>query len=256
MTMIDAHAHLNDPKLLPYVDELLARMAQNGVTGTLVVGFDLPSSRTAIALAQRYPAQLRVAVGVHPHESNTLDDDTLIALRDLARHPSVVAIGEIGLDFHYDHSPRDTQRGAFRDQLALAAECGLPIIIHERAAVDEVMAILDEEQRWACGGAWHCCSVTPDRAVAISQYLYIGIAGWITFKNGENIREIARTIALERLLIETDAPFLTPVPYRGHPNEPAYVRLTAQAVAEVKGIALADVEKITSVNTLQAFPRW
>lgn len=254
--MIDAHTHLNDPQLLPHVDALLARMAQAGVTGALVVGCDLPSSRTAIELAQRYPAQLRAAVGVHPHESSTLDDDTLVTLRDLARDPAVVAIGEIGLDFHYDHSPRDTQRGAFRDQLALAAACELPIIIHERAAADEVMAILDHEQGWARGGAWHCCSVTPDRAVAIARQLYIGIAGWVTFKNGENIREIARAVPLERLLIETDAPYLTPVPYRGHPNEPAYVRLTAQAVAEVKGIALAEVENITATNTLQAFPRW
>lgn len=254
--MIDAHTHLNDPRLLPEVDALLLRMRQSGVTGALVVGYDLPSSRAAVALAQRYPDALRAAIGVHPHDSKDLDAETLAALRELSRQPGVVAIGEIGLDFYYDHSPRDVQREAFRRQLALAADVDLPIVIHERDAVDEVMAILDDEGGWERGGEWHCCSVSPELALDISRSLYIGIAGWITFPKADNIRALAGAVPLERLLIETDAPYITPVPFRGKPNEPAYVRLTAQALAQVKGIPPETVEKEIMENTLRAFPRW
>lgn len=254
--MLDAHNHLNDPKLLPQVDALVDHMVHAGVQGALVVGYDLPSSRVAVDLARRFPQHLRAAIGMHPHESKDLDAETLTALRNLAANPEVVAYGEIGLDYHYDHSPRPVQREAFARQLALAAEVGLPIIIHEREAVDDVLQILDREGGAAFGGAWHCCSVEADVAVEIAQRLYIGIAGWITFKNGENIRAIARAVPLARLLVETDAPFITPVPHRGHPNEPAYTMLVAQALAELKGIPLADVEKVTVANTLEAFPRW
>ncbi|HEY3378043.1 MAG TPA: TatD family hydrolase [Armatimonadota bacterium] len=254
--MIDAHTHLNDPRLLPEIDPLLARMLHAGVTGALVVGYDLASSRTAVDLAARYPQYLRAAIGVHPHDSKDVDQETLTALRALAQQPGVVAYGEIGLDFYYDHSPRDVQRDAFGRQLALAVELELPIIIHEREAVDEVMAVLDAEGGWALGGAWHCCSVAPQLAVQIAQSFYVGIAGWITFAKGDNIRALAQAVPLARLLLETDAPYITPVPYRGKPNEPSYVRLTAQALANVKGISLADVEEMTMANTRQAFPRW
>jgi len=254
--MIDAHNHLNDPRLLPVIDELLARMREAGVTGGLVVGYDLPSSRLAVELAEAHPAVLRAAVGVHPHDSKDLDVETLSALRDLARRPAVVAYGEIGLDYYYDHSPRDVQRDAFRRQLTLAAELEMPIIIHEREAATEVMTILDAEDGWAHGGEWHCCSVAPDLALAIAERFYLGIAGWITFPKAENIRAIVRAVPLGRLLLETDAPYITPVPYRGKPNEPAYLRLTAQALAQEKGISVAVVEKETMENTLRAFPRW
>ncbi|MHB9025822.1 MAG: TatD family hydrolase [Armatimonadota bacterium] len=254
--MIDAHCHLNDPRLLPHAEALLERMRQEGVTAALVVGYDLPSSREALALARRFPTQLRAAIGVHPHDSTDLDAPTLDALRDLASAPEVVAYGEIGLDYHYDHSPRDVQREAFRRQLALAAELSLPIILHEREAADDVLRILDEEDGWALGGAWHCCDLPPERALFVAQRLLIGIAGWITFPKAENIRDMARAVPLERMLLETDAPYLTPVPYRGKPNEPAYVRYTAQAVAMVKDIAVGDVEHVTSENILRAFPRW
>ncbi len=254
--MIDAHCHLNDPRLLPDVDALLARMAQHGVEGALVVGYDLPSSRQAVALARQSPHSLRAAVGLHPHDSKELTPEMLADFAALAREPEVVAYGEIGFDFHYDHSPRDVQRDAFRRQLALAAEAGLPIIIHEREAAEEVMAILDAEDGWARGGAWHCCSVSPELAVVIAQRLYVGIAGWVTFSKAENIRALVRAVPLERLLIETDAPYLAPVPFRGKPNEPAHVRLVAQAVAKVKGIAAAEVEQQTAANARRAFPRW
>lgn len=254
--MIDAHCHLNDPRLLPDVDDLVARMAQHGVQGALVVGYDLPSSRQAVALARQFPHCLRAAVGLHPHDSKELTPAMLADFATLARESEVVAYGEIGLDFHYDHSPRDVQRDAFRRQLALASEVELPVIIHEREAADDVMTMLDAEDGWARGGAWHCCSVSPELAVIIAQRFYVGIAGWVTFPKAENIRALVRAVPLERLLIETDAPYLAPVPFRGKPNEPAHVRLVAQAVAEIKGIAPADVEQETAVNARRAFPRW
>ena len=254
--MIDSHTHLNDPRLLAHVDELLARMTAAHIGGALLVGYDLPSSRVAVDLAARYPLLLRAAVGVHPHDSKDLDDAALDALRELARQPLVVAIGEIGLDFHYDHSPREAQRQAFRRQLALAAELGLPIIIHEREAVEETMHIMDEQQGWALGGTWHCCSTSPEQALTIARALYLGIAGWITFKQADNIRALARAVPLDRLLLETDAPYITPVPHRGTPNEPAYIHFTAQALADLKEMPLEEVEKITEHNTYQAFPRW
>jgi len=254
--MIDAHCHLNDPRLVPEIEALLAHMTDAGVGGALVVGCDVDSSRIAVELAARYPRLLRAAVGMHPHDSQYLDDAALNALRELGRRPEVVAFGEIGLDFHYDHSPRAAQCDAFRRQLALARELGLPVIIHEREAADEAMAIMDAEDGWALGGHWHCCSVDAALACDIARHFYIGIAGWITFPKAENIRAIARAVPLERLVIESDAPYISPVPHRGKPNEPAYVSITAQALAQVKEVTRAHVEEITRRNTLAAFPRW
>jgi TatD DNase family protein len=254
--MIDAHTHLNDPRLLPHADALVTRMRSAGVSGALVVGYDVPSSAAAVELAQRYPGVLRAAVGLHPHDASALDDATLAALRGLAQQPGVVAWGEIGLDYHYDHSPRDVQREAFRRQLAAAAAVGLPVVIHEREAAPDALAILDEEGWPAAGCEWHCCSVTVDLAVQIARRCYVGIAGWITFPKSENLRDLVRAVPLERILLETDAPYLAPVPHRGKSNEPAYVPLVAEAVAALKGVSPADVERITTANILAAFPRW
>jgi len=254
--MIDSHNHLNDPRFAAQMDEIVARMRHEGVTGALVVGYDLPSSRVAVDLARRYPALLRSAVGIHPHDSKDLDTGTLAELRQLASCAEVVAFGEIGLDYYYDHSPREVQRDALCRQLALAAELGLPVMLHEREAADDLLTILTAEDGWARGGSWHCCNVPASMAVEIARRLHVGIAGWITFKKAEQIRALAQAVPLERLLLETDAPYLAPVPHRGRPNEPAYVRYTAQALAAVKGISLESVERVTTENALRAFPRW
>lgn len=254
--MIDSHAHLNDPRLLPDLEGVLERMGPAGVSGALVVGYDLPSSQRALELASRYPDLLRASVGVHPHESKSLGRAALASLEELASHPEVVAYGEIGLDFHYDHSPRDVQREAFRRQLGLAARLGLPVIIHEREATEEALAILTEGDGLAPGGVWHCCDLGPDLAKEIAGWLFIGIAGWITFPKAENIRAMARAVPLERVLVETDAPYLTPVPYRGRRNEPAHVRLVAEQLARVRGVSLERVAAVTKENIFRAFPRW
>lgn len=254
--MIDAHTHLNDPRLLADVDIVITRMREVGVYGALVVGYDVPSSQQAVALAQQYPQTLRAAVGMHPHESKDLDSDVLASLERLASQPEVVAWGEIGLDFYYEHSPREAQTEAFRRQLQAAARLELPIIIHEREATEDVLAVLDAEDGWARGGTWHCCSTTPEVAKEIARTLFVGIAGWITFPKAENIRALARAVPLERLLVETDAPYLTPAPHRGKRNEPAYVRLVAEALAGVKRVSPQEVARATSENVLRAFPRW
>jgi TatD DNase family protein len=254
--MIDAHCHLNDLRFGDELPALLDRMTAAGVTAALVVGTDLDSSRRAVALARTYPNRLRAAVGLHPHDSTDLDDATADALAALAREPEVVAWGEIGLDYHYDHSPRDVQRAAFRRQLGLAREAGLPLILHEREAEDDLCAILDAADGWALGGTWHCCSVGPESGARIAQRLYIGIAGWLTFPKSDNIRALAAAVPLDRLLLETDAPYITPVPCRGKRNEPSYLPYTAQMLAEVKKIAQEDVEHTTAENVRRAFPRW
>ena len=227
------------------------------------VGTDLASSHTAVALAESYP-QIYAAVGVHPHDAKTLTGDVLEELRALALHPQVVAIGEIGLDFYRDLSPRDKQRHAFKQQLALAAEIGKPVIIHDRDAHSEVMAIL---RRWACPersrrvegnqkpvGVLHCFS--GDLAMAqeaIELGFYISIAGPVTFKNARRLRELVRQLPLEKLLVETDCPYLSPHPCRGKRNEPAYVKLVAQEVARIKKVSLEAVAHITSDNAQALF---
>ncbi len=253
--MIDAHCHLNNPEMMESTAAMLQRMAAVGVTGAVVAGYDLPSSYRAVELAQRYP-QLRAVIGVHPHDSDTIDDALIDELRALARAPQVLAIGEIGLDYHYDHSPREVQRVGFHRQLVLAAELGLPVVIHEREAIDDALQIMDAEGGWARGGHWHCGSVEPEIGLHIAQHMYIGIAGWVTFKKAENIRALATAIPLERMLLETDTPYLAPIPHRGKTNEPSYIPLIAAAVAELHGVTAAEVGTQTAANVGRAFGRF
>jgi TatD DNase family protein len=267
MFLTDTHTHLDFPQFDNDRERVIERASTAGVKAIINVGADLASSQAAVVLAEVYP-QVYAAVGVHPHDAKTLTKEVLEELRVLASHPKVVAIGEIGLDFYRDLSPRDKQRQAFRQQLALAREVGKPVIIHDREAHTEVMGIL---RHWACPerrsaygrrvegsyksvGVLHCFS--GDLAMAqesIELGFYISIAGPVTFKNARRLRELVRQLPLEKLLIETDCPYLTPHPHRGKRNEPAYVRLVAQEVARAKGLALADVACTTSDNAHSLF---
>jgi TatD DNase family protein len=260
--LIDTHTHLDFPQFNGDRERVIERAATAGI-GTIVnVGTDLASSKAAVALAEAYP-QVYAAVGVHPHDAKTLTGKMLKELRALASHPIVVAIGEIGLDFYRDLSPRDKQRQAFKQQLALASEVGKPVVIHDRDAHAEVMATL---RRWAEDsrppsaishqpmGVLHCFS--GDLAMAqeaIELGFYISIAGPVTFKNARRLRELVRQLPLEKLLVETDCPYLTPHPHRGKRNEPAYVKLVAQEVARIKGLSLEEVGRITSDNAQALF---
>ncbi len=253
--LVDTHTHLDFPQFDDDRKRVIERAQAAGVRTIVNVGADLASSQAAVALAEAYP-QVYAAVGVHPHDAKTVTRRMLEELGALALHPKVVAIGEIGLDFYRDLSPRDQQRRAFQQQLALASEVGKPVIIHDREAHEEIMATL---RRWAKSshqpaGVLHCFS--GDLAMAqeaIELGFYISVAGPVTFDNARRLRDLVRQLPLEKLLVETDCPYLTPHPHRGKRNEPAYVKLVAQAIARLKEMSVEEVARITSDNARALF---
>lgn len=252
MTLIDSHAHIYYRDYAGDFDDMLQRAADSGVAAILVVGTDIESSRESVELAEKYP-QLYAAVGIHPHDAGRVTDACFGIIRNLALSSSkVVAIGEIGLDFYRDRSPRDAQDRVFRTFLRMAGELGKPVIIHDRDAHSQVLECLREEDV-RCG-VLHCFSGDAAMAAeALSMGFYISVPGTITYPANEALREVVRTVSIDRLLVETDCPYLSPVPYRGKRNEPAYVRLAAERVAEVKGLSLEDVARITTKNVRDLF---
>ncbi|MGB9870102.1 MAG: TatD family hydrolase [Anaerolineae bacterium] len=248
--LVDSHAHLDFPEFEPDREAVIARARAVGVVAILNVGADLESSRASVALAQQYDF-IYAAIGVHPHDAKTLTPTALEELRALARHPKVVAMGEIGLDYYRDLSPRPVQRQAFADQLALAAELGLPVVVHSRDALDDTLSIL---RGWTGGGVLHSYSGGPERLQEVlAMGLHIGLSGPVTFPNAHRLRTVAATVPLDRLLIETDCPYLTPEPYRGRRNEPAYVWYVAGAVARARGMPAEEVARATAENAARLF---
>ena len=255
--LIDTHSHLDDRRFDHDREAVIARAQEAGVHTFITIGCDLATSRAAVALADRYPF-VYATVGVHPHEVRHVKDDWFTELRDLARHPKVLAYGEIGLDYHYDHSPRDIQRARFREQVRLARELTLPIVIHTREAQEDTIGILKEERASELGGVFHCFSGDAWLAKdALDLGFYVSFSGVITFHNATMLREIAVTVPMDRLLIETDCPYLTPVPHRGKRNEPAYVKLVAEQIARVRSarepMSVEEVGQVTSANARRAF---
>ncbi len=250
--LIDSHAHIYYRDYAADFEEMLARASDAGVAAMLVVGTDLESSRESVELAEKYP-QLYASVGIHPHDAGRVTEKCYDVIRDLAQSsPKVVAIGEIGLDFYRDRSPRDVQEVVFHRFLQMAGELEMPVIIHDRDAHDRVMTILQEEK--VRRGVLHCFSGDAAMAAqAIAMGFYISIPGTITYSSNEALREVVRAVSIDRMLVETDCPYLTPVPFRGKRNEPAYVRIAAEKVAEVKGLTLDDVARITTKNVRDLF---
>ena len=250
--LIDSHAHIYYRDYAGDFDAMLQRAAQAGVGAILVVGTDLESSRESVALAEKYP-QLYAAVGIHPHDAGRVTEACYDVIRTMAlSSPKVVAIGEIGLDFYRDRSPRDQQETVFRRLLRLAAELDKPVIMHDRDAHDRMLTILREES--VRRGVLHCFSGDAAMAAeAIAMGLYISIPGTITYPSNEALRDVVRAVSIDRMLVETDCPYLTPQPHRGKRNEPSYVRLAAEKVAEVKGLTLDDVARITTKNVGDLF---
>ncbi len=266
---MDSHAHVHFPQFDDDREAVIERAREAGVVAILDVGTDLASSRAAVALAEGYDF-IYAAVGVHPHDAKTVTPDVLAELRALARHPKVVAIGEIGLDYYRDLSPRPVQRRAFADQLALAAELGLPVVIHSREAYEDVLATLREGTGGRVprvGETYDGRGGVPPRAGVFHSYsggpeglddvlalgFCVGISGPVTFSKAERLRAVAAQVPLDRLLIETDCPYLTPEPYRGRRNEPAYVRYVAEAVARARGVSEEEVGRATADNTRRLF---
>lgn len=250
--LIDSHAHIYYREYCGDFDEMLQRAADAGVAAILVVGTDIESSRESVALAEKYP-QLYAAVGIHPHDAGRVTENCYEVIRELAlSSPKVVAIGEIGLDFYRDRSPRHEQEAVFRRLLRLANELQKPVIVHDRDAHEQVLTCLREEG--AKSGVLHCFSGdSPMAAEAIAMGFYISIPGTITYPANEALRDVVRAITIDRMLVETDCPYLSPVPHRGKRNEPAHVRLAAEKVAEVKGLSLDDVARITTKNVRDLF---
>jgi len=250
--LIDSHAHIYYKDYADDLDEMLKRADEAGVKAILVVGTDIESSRQSVALTQKYP-QLYAAVGVHPHDASRVTEKCYEILRELAQSSEkVVAIGEIGLDFYRDRSPRDEQEKVFRRFLQMADELGKPVIIHDRDAHERLLSVLREEK--VRNGVLHCFS--GDAAMAaeiIAMGFYISIPGTITYPNNEIQREVVRSVSIDRLLLETDCPYLSPVPFRGKRNEPAYMTYSAEQVAVLKGLTVADVARITTKNVCDLF---
>ncbi len=247
--LADTHCHLHLRQFDLDRDEVVARAEAQGVTKIIEVGIDLESNKEAIALATRYP-QLYAAVGVHPHEAGKATQESWEELRSLASHPGVIAIGETGLDYYRRRSPHEKQKEALKKQLTLAKELGKPVILHDRKAHDDLLAMVEEDGE-GLTGVFHCFS--GDLAMAdkcLEMGFYISIAGPVTYKNAYRLQELARTLPLERLLLETDSPFLSP--YGGR-NEPANVRAVAQKIAEVRGLSWEAVARMTTENATLLF---
>lgn len=251
--LFDSHAHLDDKRFNKDRDDVIKRAKDNDIDLIVNPGSSFETSNAAVQLSQQYD-MIYAAVGVHPHNAKTMDDQMLQLLEGMAKKEKVVAIGEIGLDFHYDNSPRDIQKKWFRKQIQLAKKLKLPIIIHDRDAHMDVMEILKDEEAFDNGVLLHCFSSSAELA---RQYVdlgaYISLAGPVTFKNAKTPKAVAKAVPLDRLLIETDAPYLTPEPYRGKRNESSYVKYVCQEIAALKGVSFKEVAEATKENAKRYF---
>lgn len=253
--LIDSHAHIQGPEFAGEVEVVVGRAREAGVEKIIVVGGagELSSNATGIALAESH-AELYATVGMHPHDAKDVSKEDVSGLKELASHPKVVAVGETGLDFYYDHSPRKLQMELFSCFINMARETGLPLVVHNRDAHKEVEDLLRREGEGQVRGVIHCFTGEYDHAKAFLDLgFYISFTGIITFKNAAPLRDVVRKLPLGKLLIETDSPYLAPVPHRGRRNEPAFVRFVAETMAGVKGVSLEEVCQVTTRNTQELF---
>lgn len=254
--LVDTHCHLDYPDLYADIDAVVARARAAGVGRMVTISTHVARAATYRALADRF-ANVFWTIGTHPHNAEQEPDTPAEVIARLSAAPKCVAIGESGLDFHYDKSPRDIQRRVFRTHIAAARMTGLPLVIHARDADEEMIDILNEEHgKGAFGAILHCFSSGAALAEAgIALGFYISFSGIITFKRSTELRDIAARTPRDRLLVETDAPYLAPEPHRGKPNEPAYVARTAETLAKVAGMSIEELGDVTTANALRAFPR-
>lgn len=248
--LIDSHAHLNNKQYKNDLDAVVEKAHKNGVKYIIVNGYDIDSSKQAAELSKRYDI-VYATVGIHPLDIDKFDENTITSIRELAKESKVVAIGEIGLDYYYDKSTKDRQKEIFQMQLELAKELDMPVTIHARDSINDIYEMLKESNNY---GVMHCYSGSVEYARKfIDLGYYISLAGPVTFKNAQVPKEVALNVDLSKLLIETDCPYLTPHPNRGKRNEPSYVSLVANEIAQIKGISLKEVEDTTSANAIKLF---
>jgi TatD DNase family protein len=255
-TLVDSHCHLDFPELAIDVDDVVTRARSAGVGHMLTIGTKITKFDGVLAMAERFP-NVSCSVGIHPHEAGVEPKMDVEKLTTLAKHPKVVAFGETGLDFYYEHSPRDDQEKSFRVHIDAAREAGLPVIVHTRDADAETAKILEEEMaRGAFTGVIHCFSSSPELAVkALDMGFYISMSGIVTFKKADALRDVVKTIPMDRLLVETDSPYLAPMPHRGKTNEPAFVTHTAAVVAGLKGVTREELATQTTANFFRLFAK-
>jgi TatD DNase family protein len=254
--LVDSHCHLDFPDFEEDMDGVLARAANAGVGYMLTICTRLEKFGPVLALAEAHD-NMSCSVGVHPHNVADGDVATVEGLLALAENPNVIAFGETGLDFYYDHSPRDQQEQSFRTHIAAAREAGLPVIVHTRDADDDTVRILrDEYAKGAFSGLIHCFSAGPELAEAVLEMdFYISVSGIITFKTADELRQTVSAVPVERILVETDAPYLAPMPKRGKRNEPAFTAYTAARVGELKGLDEAEIARLTTENFYRLFAK-
>ena len=250
---IDTHAHLFYPNFNGEVNEVIDRAREAGIEKIIVPAADIASSAQAIELADQYDL-VYATVGIHPHDTKEWEDSLINDLKDMAAHEKVVAIGEIGLDYYYDFSPKDIQKHAFEAQINLALELDKPIVVHNRESNDDVMAMINKYSEKKLRAQFHCfAGSSSDAKILTEMGHYISFTGNITHVKADNVRKVLSSVSLDNLFLETDSPFMTPVPHRGKRNEPAYVKLVAEKVAEVHNTTVENVAKITTDNAKMFF---
>ncbi|WP_411035507.1 TatD family hydrolase [Shinella sp. BYT-45] len=254
--LIDTHCHLDFPDFEAERDAIVARAHAAGVKQMITISTRVRKFPAILAIAEKYPSVF-CSVGTHPHNADEELDIPVSELVALSKHPRVVAIGEAGLDYHYDNAPRDAQATGLRNHIAAARQTGLPLVIHSRSADEDMAAILREETgKGAFPFLLHCFSSGPDLArIGVELGGYVSFSGILTFPKSEELRDIAKTVPPERLLVETDAPYLAPKPFRGKRNEPAYVAHTAAVLAETIGVGIDEIARITTENAFRIFSK-
>src|SRR3990172_7568073 len=252
MLFVDSHCHINFPELAENIGDVLAQMRNNEVVSALCVSVNLADFPQVLALAEQYP-HIYATVGVHPDYEGVEEPD-VARLARLAQHPKVIAIGETGLDYFRLKGDLEWQRTRFRNHIRAARECGKPLIIHTREAAADTLRIMAEENAAEAGGVMHCFTETWEVAeAALAMGFYVSFSGIVTFKNARQLKEIAQRVPLERILIETDAPYLAPAPHRGKLNQPAYVRHVAEEIAALRGISTEETGRCTTENFMRLF---
>lgn len=253
MELFDTHVHLNARQFIEDRDKVIERAQQIGVRYMIVVGFNNETIPLAIEIAEQYE-NIYASVGWHPVDAVHFNKQSLLTIEKLSAHPKVVAIGEMGLDYHWDTSPKEVQKDVFREQIRFAKKVNKPIIIHNRKATEDIIEILQEEKANEIGGIMHCYSDSPDYIQTfLDMNFYISLGGPVTFKNAKLPKEVAKQIPLDRLLIETDAPYLAPHPYRGKRNEPAFVKLVLEEIALLRQMDINKLSEITTNNAISLF---
>lgn len=251
--LFDSHAHYDDKKFKNDMDQTLKSVYETGVRYILNAASDIPSLESTVEMAEKYPF-VYAAVGIHPHNANDITDEILFKIKEYTKKTKVVAIGEIGLDYHYDFSPRDIQKKWLIKQIELAKELKMPVIIHDRESHEDILKIVKENNAGENGGVFHCFSGSVEMLkTVLDSNFHIGLGGPVTFSNARKTVEVAKSVPLDRLLIETDSPYLTPEPFRGKRNDSSYVRFVVEKIAEIRGMSFEELAEITTQNTKKLF---